>query len=703
MKSKHKAKILAESPKAFVIQADANVEIVEADAASGAAKRTTFRINAYNGGAMSVGYGAPVVIDLAGLRTKQRIPILLDHDHTQIIGQSERVDVSNGQVNLSGHVTGDDEHTRKVISHARGGFVWGASIGVHVHKMERIGAGEHGKVNGLEFTGPVLVVRTGRLGEVSFVATGADENAEARVAARSREVSTMDFDKWLVEKGFPNATAAQRKTLRATFDAEVAAQNGGEGGGDGGGSGGDGGGSGGDGGDGGGSGGGEGKPPANRPVRATGAPDPVAVQRQTTADELDRQSAIMTACGENRTLAARAIREGWDAKRTELEARIEALPKAPAAIIRDNAPASAQVLECAIRLSSAEPRAVVEAAYTPQILEAADVPNLRRLSLRGLVQAALAITGISAPAYSAGVKEWVRAAFSTATLPGILGNTANKILQAAFLGVPSAARIIAKKLTANDFKTHTGYRLGGKAIMEEVGPGGELKHGTLSETSFTYEVGTHGEYLGLTRQQWKNDDLGAFTQIPTRIGRGAALALEKKFWDLVIANTNNFFHANNKNLITGADTVLGLTGMDKAVQTLLEMVDDQSQPILISGKFLVVPPALAAEARRLFVSDVWIPTGVANASKREAAANTYRGAYEPVVAPHLKALTTAWYLFGDPNDVAAFGIAYLDGVETPTVEEVDPPPDMLGMAWRGFIDFGVCQIDKQGAVKSAGA
>ena len=64
---------------------------------------------------------------------------------------------------------------------------------------------------------------------------------------------------------------------------------------------------------------------------------------------------------------------------------------------------------------------------------------------------------------------------------------------------------------------------------------------------------------------------------------------------------------------------------------------------------------------------------------------------------------TAWYLFGLPNDVAAFGVAYLNGVESPTVEDAPLPGDVLGQAWRGYLDFGVCQIDQRGGIKSTGA
>jgi len=64
---------------------------------------------------------------------------------------------------------------------------------------------------------------------------------------------------------------------------------------------------------------------------------------------------------------------------------------------------------------------------------------------------------------------------------------------------------------------------------------------------------------------------------------------------------------------------------------------------------------------------------------------------------------TAWYLFPNPNDIAAFEIVFLNGVDTPTVEQVDVASNVLGLAYRGYFDFGIAEQDPRGAVKMAGA
>ena len=60
-------------------------------------------------------------------------------------------------------------------------------------------------------------------------------------------------------------------------------------------------------------------------------------------------------------------------------------------------------------------------------------------------------------------------------------------------------------------------------------------------------------------------------------------------------------------------------------------------------------------------------------------------------------------MFGDPADVAAFGIAYLDGMEEPVVEEDTQPFNKLGVQLREYFDFGVTQIDHRGGTKANGS
>jgi len=191
------------------------------------------------------------------------------------------------------------------------------------------------------------------------------------------------------------------------------------------------------------------------------------------------------------------------------------------------------------------------------------------------------------------------------------------------------------------------------------------------------------------------------------LGRGAGLALEDAFWTLVLANTGTYFGSGNGNYISGASTALASAALSSAVEKFRKQTDPDGHPIKLSPKFLVVPPELEATADELFVSRNLIYGGATAAKQGEA--NIHANKYEPLCSPYLSNSsysgysTTAWYLFGDPADIPAFGIAYLDGNEAPVVEDAPLESDILGQAWRGYFDFGVCQINHRGAVMSKGA
>jgi len=652
---------------------------------------------------------------------------LRDHKLSAVVGHTTKIQVDqvNHRLIVAGVVSGTGKHAQEVVANSHNDFPWKASIGASVLAMVHVRGGEHITVNGRTFEGPILVARSTILNEVSFVALGADDNTLAKVAAhaappKTLEVTSMEFEQWLQMKGHTLAELdeQQRAELKAQFDTRQTTddadshgsqQEGSAGGGDD---------------------SSQGNATADpapaapdgntRPIQASAAttpvPNPLAAPvatdtvqdiRAQAAGELQRIADIGYVCGSDHPqIRARAVADGWDKTRTELEVLRVSRSAGPAIHTADSKPPTMRVLEASLRLGGREGEGVLVEEYDEPTIEAAY--HYRGIGIRGLVDLCCMIEGHTRPEVAAGPNEIAAAGFSTVSLPGILSNTANKVMLAAYRSVPSAARRLATKLTASDFKTHTGYRLTGDMKLEEVGADGELKHARLGETPYPYAVKTYGKVFGLTRQMIKNDDLGAFTEIPRLIGRGSALTIEQTFWTLVLANTGSFFSAGNKNYISGAATVLDSNGLSKGVEQFLKQTDSEGDPILVEPRFLVAPPELKVDADELYTSTN-ITTGGGSSKEKQPTKNVHANKYEPVQVPYLSnsnyagSSSAAWYLWGDPADVAAFGIAYLDGRETPVIEEAPLASDILGKAWRGYIDFGACQIDPRGAVKSKGA
>jgi hypothetical protein len=298
------------------------------------------------------------------------------------------------------------------------------------------------------------------------------------------------------------------------------------------------------------------------------------------------------------------------------------------------------------------------------------------------------------------------AAFSTFSLPGTLSNVANKFLVAGFNAVDDTWSRISSERPVKDFKQVTSYSLTGGFMYEEVGPTGELKHGTVGELIYSNQAKTYGRMFAITRTDLINDDLGALTQVPMRLGRGAALKLNDVFWS-VFLNNSTFFSSGNNNVSTGAGSALSLAGLDAANQKFLVQTDPDGFPVAVQPKILLVPSALKVTANTLVHS-----TQVANnttANTTTMSTNPFAGLYQIESSPYMSNSTytgnssAAWYLLADPADVSVIEVAFLNGRKTPIVENAEADFHSLGVQFRGYHDFGVSLQEFRGGVRSAGS
>jgi hypothetical protein len=89
--------------------------------------------------------------------------------------------------------------------------------------------------------------------------------------------------------------------------------------------------------------------------------------------------------------------------------------------------------------------------------------------------------------------------------------------------------------------------------------------------------------------------------------------------------------------------------------------------------------------------------------------NPWAGMFRVVTSPYLQNANytgysaAAWYLLADAADLPVIEIAFLNGQEAPTVETADADFGMLGIAFRGYHDFGAALQEYRGGVRSAGS
>lgn len=697
--------------RCFYAESDDPVELLAqggdgGDSEDGGSSPRRFRMNVYGGGKMRPdGFPHPVVVELVGLSIMAgRRPILFIHDQKRPVGHSDKVTKDKSLI-VEGALSVDNEDSRSIASSSDNGFPWRASVGMRIEKIQFYGAGESFRANGRTFRGPCYYVSKGEAYEFSFVTVAGDNTSSARIAANlaAGEIH-MDFEQWLEAKGFdPTAVSdQQREFLQAMYDQENGTES-------------------------------SAAPtqepaaaPQNVTAAAPSADDAVTALRESASAELRRHSEIGRLCaqygnptisvdGQDVNLQAHAVEHGWDATQTELQALRASRSQAPAAHTGRQDPATDQdVLEAAACLSLGTlNHEQLLATFGEQTLNRAD--PLRNIGLRELTAMACRAEGIHVPPVWGDGRETLRAAFTTQTLPAVFESVMNKSLLPIFEAITIYAMSLCRIARVSDFKQISRVRLLGSGKWEKVGADGELKHGTVSDEKFTNRAETFGQYLMLTRQDWINDDLGALDDLARYMAIMGSQVVDDEFFTLFLANTGNFFGAGNGNV--GAGAAFGPSGLS-ALKTVFRKIKagpgskaKDKRPINITPTKLLVPVELEDAAFSLIGSANLIQENqdtTATAPSLTAPKNPHQGRYEVMAAPQLSDelytghSETAYTLFSDPNIVAAFELAFLNGVSRPTIERVEAPSNALGMGFRGYIDFGLSQQDPRGAAQDAG-
>ncbi|MFN6303356.1 MAG: hypothetical protein ACK42H_14315, partial [Planctomycetota bacterium] len=436
----------------------------------------------------------------------------------------------------------------------------------------------------------------------------------------------------------------------------------------------------------------------------------VEAMRAAHATELERINGIRRIFnGVLPLVEAQAIREGWTLEKAELMKIRMMRPEVPAIhVTKTNVNAS--VLEAACYLSA---RLIdIEHVADEQSLEIAAKKFRGGIGLQELLLEAAWANGYSGRNFR-DHREVMRAAFgnrieassvSNIDIGGILSNVANKFLLEGFFNVERTWRNICSVRNVSDFKAVSSYRLIGKDQYELVAPGGEIKHGNLGNESFTNKADTYGLMLAVDRRDIINDDLGAITTVPRKLGRGSGMKLNDVFWTTFM-NNGSFFTGGSKNLLTGTDTALSIDGLTKAEVAYYDLVDSDGKPIGTMPTIMLVPTALSAIGTQLYKS-LEIRDNTANA--KTPISNPHAGKFRIEVSRYLGNSnytgnsTKAWYLLSDPNDLPLIEVAFINGQEAPTIETATADFNVLGVQMRGYHDFGVALQDPRAAIKSKG-
>ena len=432
---------------------------------------------------------------------------------------------------------------------------------------------------------------------------------------------------------------------------------------------------------------------------------------QIRAEERERIKRIEAMCNghwgqqEKQVGELRAAAIAGEIDEQDLGAKLLAILRASRPTISSHHPPVRSVdhavrLEAAL-LSRMGMASLGEEALGPAAMQAG--ADLKATHALDLCRAALMYEGHEVPH---GREAMVKAALSTTSLPTALGNLANKVLLNAYQESPATWRSFCSVRSVSDFKTNTAIRPSFATPLEQVAPGGELKHGTVGEWSKEYRVDTFGRMLSIDRRDLINDDLSVFDDTARALGRAAMRRLSDLVYDVLLANAGDFFSAANGNLLEGADSSLTFDGLAQAIRLMMVQRDEQGNDLDLRPSTLLVPPALQPKAKALLESE-YLQQIAANAPT----GNSLRRAVSLEVEPRLSnetkfgsaASDRRWYLFASPANVAMV-VAFLQGQQAPTVEffGIDHQVNRLAASWRVYHDFGTGLVDPRAAVHSKG-
>lgn len=665
------------------MSAPVTIQAAEGDAATGP---KAFSSTFYTGGALNIaGWDMPVVVDLAGLKAGKVLVANLDHDATKRVGNFDLVN-DGSQLVANGKATAATAARDEVVNSAANGYQWQASLEVVPHKVEELAKGKTVTVNGQEITGPAYITRTGTLKGFGFVSHGADDNTTATIAASaasSAKGSTMEpkFKTWVEAMGFDadNLNAEQISGLQANYAGQSA--------------------------------------PAKK-IEAGLTGFEAKKAERSRVDQITEYA--LKACDSQphnidaiKQLTEQAIEAKWALDKFRLELLEASAPEPYRITGRGVERMTNKVLEAAICQAANAPN--LDKMFDDQTLQIAHDRFKSTIGLNQLMHIAAESNGHRAGGGSQMSVDVQRAAFgmqsqgmmrasgfSTISISTILSNIANKFLRAGFDSVDMTPMRIAAIRNVRDFKTITTTSLIADTEFEKVGPDGELKHGTLSELTYTNKAETYGRMLAITRTDYINDDLGAITAVPMKLGRGAGLKLNNIFWTKFL-NNSSFFTSGRTNVNTAvADMTIG--GLQATETIFMDQTDPNGDPLGMEASILLVPTPLKVSANTLMKSEK-VVTG---ASSTIGEANPYAGRFRVESSPYMSNANytgysaAAWYMIADPAVLPVIEIVALNGRVEPTVESADAEFNTLGVQMRGYCDIGVELQEYRGGVRADG-
>jgi hypothetical protein len=277
----------------------------------------------------------------------------------------------------------------------------------------------------------------------------------------------------------------------------------------------------------------------------------------------------------------------------------------------------------------------------------------------------------------------------------ILQNVMNKTLRAMYDLQPRTFLPWSRKTTSNDFKNILRTQLS-DIKLAKVQEGGEYSFATVSDSGETYKVAKYGKIVNIDWEAIVNDDLSAFSRIPTLLAAAVAQMQGDLMYQILTgAETMGdgialFNAATHKNYTTPG-TDISVDSLSVARKQFRQQLSPGGSPLNLAPKFLVCGPNKETVALQ-YLSANYTATKAGDI-------NVWAGSMQPIVESRIT--DNAWFLVADPSQIDTAEYAVLEGQEIFTESRYGFDVDAFQYKVRSV--FGKKAIEWRSFYKNAGA
>lgn len=280
-------------------------------------------------------------------------------------------------------------------------------------------------------------------------------------------------------------------------------------------------------------------------------------------------------------------------------------------------------------------------------------------------------------------RHYFNEAMGTSDFPLIMADVLDRQLYASYAETAQAWRAYCRVASVKDFRTVDRFAVdGAEGRLPAVGEKVAYSPNVLSETKYSYAVSKFGRTLNWSWESWINDDLDALgSSSPARLGKAARRTEDYFATGLHVDASGphaSLYTSGLKNIVNttnGAATsnpALSVAGLQDAFTVMGLQLDADSEPILIDGVILEVPPSLEVTARNI-LNATEVIVGADTGAQRIVTSNWMKSKVTLVVNAYIPVIATTngrttWFVHANPNaGRPAMEMGLLRGHEAPAL------------------------------------